>query len=85
MAETKIGLSQVERPAPLWYRRLSNAIIFVTPAIGQLVSTWGLPDSVVARWLSILTFIPAAVKGIGLMLGNGQNYTDASISNTTNK
>lgn len=77
MAETKIGLSQVDRPAPLWYRRLSNAIIFIVPAIGQLITTWGLPESATARWLSVLTFVPAVVKFIGVLLGNGQNYSDA--------
>lgn len=80
MAETKIGLSQLERPAPLWYRRLSNAlIIFIIPGLVALVQGWGLSDAVANRWLLVLAFIPAVLKGIGVLLGNGQDYTNGVI------
>lgn len=76
MAETKVGISNVDRPAPLWYRRLSNAlIIFIIPGAVALVQGWGLSDKQTNRWLLVLAFLPALIKGIGVLLGNGQNYT----------
>lgn len=79
MPETKIGLGQAEKPPPLWYRRMSNAlIIFVIPSLSGLIQSLGLTDIVTNRWLSILTFTPALIKGIGIMLGNGQVYSPSN-------
>lgn len=76
MAKVKIGLSQVERPAPLGYRRFSNAMImFIIPGAIGLVSGWGMPDALANKWLMVLGFIPALLKGIGVILGNGQVYS----------
>jgi len=75
MPKVKIGLSQAERPAPLGYRRFSNAMImFIIPGAIGLVSGWGMPDAVANKWLMVLGFIPALIKGIGVILGNGQVY-----------
>lgn len=86
MAETKIGASQIDKPAPLWYRRLSNAlIIFLLPGIVTVVQSWGLSDKLANRWLVLLSFAPALVKGIGVILGNGQVYTptNQAVDNST--
>ncbi|MFB6453706.1 hypothetical protein ACE38W_00420 [Chitinophaga sp. Hz27] len=81
MPETKIGLSQVERPAPQWYRRLQNGfIIFLIPGASALAQSWGFTDHQLTRILAVLTFIPAILKGIGVFLGNGQNYTESAKS-----
>lgn len=86
MAETKIGLSQASKPAPLWYRRLSNAlIIFIIPGAVGLVQGWGLTDRLANRWLMILAFAPALIKGIGVILGNGQIYTPSNQAVDENK
>jgi uncharacterized membrane protein YqaE (UPF0057 family) len=79
MADTKIGLNQVDKPAPLWYRRLSNAlIIFVIPATIAMLQGWGLPDKVLNHWMLILAFIPAVIKAVGMILGNGQIYSPSN-------
>jgi len=79
MAQTKIGFSQTERPAPLWYRKLSNAlIIFLIPGAVGLVQGWGMTDKLANRWLMILGFAPALIKGLGMILGNGQVYTPSN-------
>lgn len=70
---TKVGISQVDKPAPLWFRRLTNAlIIFIIPALAALISGWGLKEKVQNRWLLVLTFAPAVIKGIGVIIGNGE-------------
>lgn len=79
MADTKIGLNQVDKPAPLWYRRLSNAlIIFVIPGTVAMVQGWGLAAAVLNHWMLVLAFIPAVVKGVGIILGNGQIYSPSN-------
>lgn len=69
----KTGLDQMDRPAPLFYRRFTNAmIIFIIPAAVLLVQGWGgLSDRALNRWMLILAFIPPLIKGVGVMIGNG--------------
>lgn len=79
MADTKIGLNQTDKPAPLWYRRFSNAlIIFVIPGTVGLVQGWGLAPAVLNHWMLVLAFLPAVVKGAGIILGNGQIYSPSN-------
>lgn len=79
MADTKIGLNQVDKPAPLWYRRLSNAlIIFVIPGTVGLIQGWGLTPKTLNHWMLVLSFLPAAIKGAGVILGNGQIYSPSN-------
>jgi len=79
MPDTKIGLNQVDKPAPLWYRRLSNAlIIFIIPGTVAMLQGWGLPDKVLNHWMLILAFLPAVIKGLGMILGNGQIYSPSN-------
>ncbi len=79
MPETKIGVDQMGKPAPLGYRRFSGAmIIFIIPGAAALVSGWGLSDKIQNRWLLVLAFIPALIKGIGAFLGNGQIYSPSN-------
>lgn len=79
MADTKIGLNQVDKPAPLWYRRLSNAlIIFVIPGAVALVQGWGLLPATLNHWMLVLSFLPAVIKGVGIVLGNGQIYSPSN-------
>lgn len=79
MADTKIGLNQVDKPAPLWYRRLSNAlIVLIIPGATTLISAWGLSDKTLAHALLLLSYAPAVVKGVGMILGNGQIYSPSN-------
>lgn len=76
MGAVKLGADQMSKPAPLGYRRFSNAmIIIILPGLSSLVSGWGLAPTKLNRILLVLTFISAAVKGFGIFLGNGQVYT----------
>lgn len=75
MADTKIGLDQINSPAPLPFRRLTNAMIlcFLPMATGLVQ---GLTMSKDARniWMLVISAIPFLLKGIGMILGNGQVY-----------
>jgi len=79
MAEVKIGFSQANIPAPLWYRRLVNAtILFFIPMITGIVQ--GVPMSESARnlWMVGIVAVPFLLKGIGMVLGNGQVYSPSN-------
>lgn len=75
MAETKIGLSQVDKPAPLWYRRFVNAtILFFIPMFTGIVQGIEMSDKARNYWMVALVAVPFLLKGIGMILGNGQVY-----------
>lgn len=79
MADTKFGLDQMDKPAPLWYRRFSNGMImFIIP--GGVGVVQGLTMSAASRnvLMLVLAFLPALLKGIGVMMGNGQYYTPSN-------
>lgn len=79
MAETKIGLDQINSPAPLPFRRLTNAMIlcFLPMATGLVQ---GLTMSKDARniWMLVIAAVPFLLKGIGMILGNGQVYSPSN-------
>lgn len=78
-SKTKWGLDQMSRPAPLWYRRLTNAmIVCFIPAFVAAVQT--IPMSADAKniCMCIATGIPFIMKGIGMVMGNGQFYSPSN-------
>jgi hypothetical protein len=71
--ETNVGLSQVNKPAPLWYRRLTNAIILsFVPAYVGIVQGVPMPDDKRNVLMVIGAAIPFLFKGVGMILGNGE-------------
>lgn len=76
---TKVDWKNVDHPAPKWYRRFVNAyILMFTPMLTGLVQT--LTMSAYARnlWMNVLVAMPFLLKGIGMVLGNGEVYADIS-------
>lgn len=79
MPETKVGLSQFSRPSPLWYRRLTNAIILCfLPMYTGIVQGVSMDVDVRNINMIIIASIPFLLKGIGMILGNGQDYTPSN-------
>lgn len=76
MSDVKIGWSQTSKPSPLGYRKFMNAyIVCIAPATGSLLAAWGLTADHLAKALLIVGYSTALVKGLGMVLGNGQVYT----------
>jgi hypothetical protein len=71
--ETKIGVDQFNKPAPLWYRRLTNAMIlcFVPMYVG-IVQMIPISDAKRNILMAIATGVPFLFKGIGMVIGNGE-------------
>ncbi len=79
MPETKFGLSQVEKPAPLWYRRLTNAtIVAFIPMYVGIVQVVPISDVKRNILMVIATSVPFLLKGVGMLLGNGQVYVPSN-------
>lgn len=75
MPKVKMGLQQAHKPEPLYYRRFSNAmIIFIIPGLQTLINGLELAPENFKIWSNILGYIPAVIKGMGVLLGNGQYY-----------
>lgn len=79
MADTKLGFSQLDKPAPLYYRRFVNAYtIVVGPSIVGFVTAWGATTLTIARTGAVVIFSIALVKAAGMVLGNGQIYSPSN-------
>lgn len=72
---TKWGINQMSNPAPLWYRRFTNAMIacFV-PVYTGFIDFVRMDDYTRSICLHIGVVIPVIMKGIGMVMGNGQIY-----------
>lgn len=75
---TTFSKSNTSKPAPKWWRKLENGLLMVLiPAIVAILMGWGFKDEAFANKLILLinTGIVALVKFIGMMLANGEEYT----------
>jgi len=73
--EAKFGISQADTPAPLWFRRFTNAMILsFLPGYVAVVQAVPMKDSTRNILMVIATAIPFLLKGIGILYGNGQTY-----------
>lgn len=79
MSVTKIGLNQVNKPAPLGFRRFTNAVILCfIPMVTGIVQGVTMSDEKRNLWMIGVASVPFCLKGIGMILGNGQEYTPSN-------
>lgn len=79
MADVKIGLNQTSKPAPLGWRKFMNAyIIAIMPAITVFIATFGFSVALQAKLGTLVILSGAVVKGLGMVLGNGQIYSPSN-------
>jgi hypothetical protein len=72
---TKFGVEQLSSPPPLWWRRLERALIIaVAPAVTGLLTTIIQDEHTEVIALSIVTFVTAMVKAVGMFFGNDTPY-----------
>lgn len=84
MADVKIGLNQTGKPAPIGYRRFENAwTLIFAPSIAGYGATLGMTPHAAAIFGATIILVTAAVKGFGMILGNGQTYqpTNETVDN----
>jgi len=67
-----------KNPPPKGYRRFENAYILAfAPAIMGAIQSWGLSDHNANRGMILITLSVAFVKGIGMIISNGEVYAQA--------
>lgn len=65
------------RPAPRGWRKFENAmIIMFIPTATAIIQGWGFTNELLATRLNLLIAVGFAglVKGIGLLIANGEEY-----------
>lgn len=79
MADVKIGLSQTSKPAPLAYRKFENAAILIfLPAIAGFLAVIPMSPLGTKIEAASIVFSGMIVKGLGMVLGNGQVFTPSN-------
>lgn len=79
MSDVKIGMGQTSKPAPLGWRKFMNAyIIAIMPAITVFIATFGFSVALQAKLGTLVILSGAVVKGLGMVLGNGQIYSPSN-------
>jgi hypothetical protein len=75
MPETKVGFDQLDIPAPLWYRKMTNAIILCfLPVYVGFINIIPMSDYRRSVCAQVAIAIPFLLKGIAMIIGNGQVY-----------
>ena len=76
MSETKVGFDQWDVPPPLWYRKLTNAIILCfLPIYVGFINILPMSDFKRSVLAQVAIAVPFLLKGIAMILGNGQVYS----------
>ena len=79
MGDVKIGLGQLNKPAPLNYRKFMNLyIIGIAPVISSFILGWGFSSNIQTHLLFLLGLSVSLIKGLGMVLGNGQIYSPSN-------
>lgn len=78
--KTTASLENISKPAPLWWRKLERAMLMAfIPASVTLIQGFKFADELSATraQLFISVGLVALIKGVGMILANGQVYVDA--------
>ena len=77
MEKVTFKKSNVNRPAPHWWRKLENGLLMILiPAVVAMLMGWGFDDESKANRVILLinTGLVALIKFVGVMLANGEEY-----------
>lgn len=77
MANTTVKLSNAQKPAPRWWRKLERAMLIAfIPAAVTIIQGFQFEDELFATRLMLYVNIGlvAIIKGVGMILANGEEY-----------
>jgi putative effector of murein hydrolase LrgA (UPF0299 family) len=86
MSKVTVSPYNVEKPAPKWWRRLERALLIAfIPAAVMVIQSWSFKDEVFALRLTLIINVALVglVKGTGMLLANGEEYTRVDEKPTT--
>ena len=79
MAKTSIGLTNVNHPAPKWYRKSKRVIGLLSgPTVLAVFQIFKLTDHQMASVATVIAFLPTVLEVFSAILSNEEN--DAAIN-----
>jgi hypothetical protein len=75
MAKTSIGLTNVNSPAPKWYRKSKRVIGLLSgPTVLAVFQIFKLTDHQMASVATVIAFLPTLLEVLSAVLANGEQY-----------
>jgi hypothetical protein len=75
MAKTSIGLTNVNSPAPKWYRKSKRIIGLLSgPTVLAVFQIFKLNDHQMASVATVIAFLPTLLEVFSAVLANGEQY-----------
>jgi hypothetical protein len=75
MAKTSIGLTNVNYPAPKWYRKSKRVIGLLSgPTVLAVFQVFNLSDKQMANVATVIAFLPTVLEVFSAVLANGEQY-----------
>ena len=75
MAKTSIGLTNVNHPAPKWYRKSKRVIGLLSgPTVLAVFQIFKLNDHQMASVATVIAFLPTLLEVFSAVLANGEQY-----------
>lgn len=75
MAKTSIGLTNVNYPAPKWYRKSKRVIGLLSgPTVLAVFQIFKLNDHQMASVATVIAFLPTLLEVFSAVLANGEHY-----------
>jgi len=75
MAKTSIGLTNVNSPAPKWYRKSKRIIGLLSgPTVLAVFQIFKLTDHQMASVATVISFLPTLLEVFSAVLANGEQY-----------
>jgi hypothetical protein len=79
MAKTSIGLTNVNSPAPKWYRKSKRIIGLLSgPTVLAVFQIFKLNDHQMASVATVIAFLPTLLEVFSAVLANGEQYATIS-------
>jgi hypothetical protein len=75
MAKKSIGLTNVNSPAPKWYRKSKRIIGLLSgPTVLAVFQIFKLTDHQMASVATVIAFLPTLLEVFSALLANGEQY-----------
>lgn len=75
MGKTNISLTNVNKPAPRWYRKSKRIIGLLSgPTVMAVFQVFNLTDKQMANVGIIIAFLPTLLEVFSALLANGEHY-----------
>ena len=75
MGKTNLSLTNVNKPAPKWYRKAKRIIGLLSgPTVMAVFQVFNLTDKQMANVGIIIAFLPTLLEIFSALLANGEQY-----------